>query len=149
MTVGRRVHVLLVLGVLALSGCEGARQPPDAEPDDAWQHRLVAILDYIGSDYGGAVSTTGIIDEFEHQEHVRFAEAALEVARTAAGRAPQDLLQDLEELERACRAEAPPARVEALTRSARRRVVTTFDLIAGLLTYPQSFLQRRSLEVEA
>ncbi len=119
---------LAVLGAFLLPVQPAAAPAGTAEQGDQDLHRLVAILDYIGADYGAAVAGDGVIDPFEHREQIAFARAARKIAQDR-GDLPPGTDERLAELERLCAEAAPASEVTAITRSARRMIVEAFGLV--------------------
>lgn len=86
--------------------------------------RLVALFDYVASDYAGAVEAGAIVSQFEYDEQLRLVE---DMRRFAAelGAPPRERLDDLE---RAIRAKAPAPAVAERCAGMRREVVAAFDV---------------------
>lgn len=138
----RRAAALLLLA--ALPACERAHGESLLPGGESPAHRIVAILDYIGADYAGAVGEEGVLDEFEHREQVAFAGSARAIAADAAPDIDPEIVEALEGLEEMCRRAEPPAAVKTRTREIRRRLVETFGLIQSP-DFPPSLSRGRSL----
>ncbi len=122
------MRINIILAGLAAAQVAAASDV-SAPPDEAPLHRLVAILDYVASDYPGAVKDGRIVSVSEHEEQVTFAQNALDISRSLSGPGASDLSQVLVELVAACRAAAPAEKVQALARSARHQVVDRYGLV--------------------
>lgn len=64
----------IAVALLALAGCRPAPPPALAGADGSDVQRLVALLDYISADYGGAVREGRVVDPAEYEEQQRFVE---------------------------------------------------------------------------
>jgi high-affinity iron transporter len=134
----------LVLSCLALlfpAGCAPPGNPTHqgqspAATDGSDAQRLVALVDYIGGDYGGAVEGGRVKDEGEYAEQLKFASDARSLARGLE--ADEPLHEALTEVERLVREKADRKTVLEACRTAREAAVARF----GLLTTP---LERPSL----
>lgn len=130
-----------ILGlVLAQGACAGARSSaPPLDGGDA--QRLVALLDYVGGDYGRAVRDGRIVSGSEYQEQLRFVADARGLADALVPHAPADdaLLGCLATLDARVRAKAAPTEVMQASHLARDTAVRRF----GLRVAPRS---RPSLE---
>lgn len=113
--------------LLAL-GC-GALQPAPP-PDGGDAQRLVALLDYVGSDYGRAVVDGRVVNDFEYDEQVRFVADAQGLARSLGGStADADaLMTGLRALGERVRVRGDAAEVLRASRSARAEAVRRFGL---------------------
>ncbi len=136
---GRIAPLGLGLAYLGLSGCAGTAAAPRTALagaiDGGDAQRLVALVDYIGGDYGGAVSGGQVLSPFEYEEQLRFAADTRKLARGLLGAAasPDDpLLTALGELESLVREKAEPEVVTRACRASREEVVARF----GLRTMP-------------
>ena len=114
---------------LAVTAC--TRPPLPAPPVDGGDaQRLVALLDYIGGDYGRAVRDGQVVSPFEYEEQHRF----LADARGLAGAllpnaAPDDpLLAELAALESQVQTKASPLAVLHASHRARDSAVRRFGL---------------------
>jgi high-affinity iron transporter len=133
----RRPRLAPIGAALALAfgvGCGPAAAPRASLPqgvDGGDSQRLVALVDYIGADYGGAVSGGEVVTVSEYEEQLRFSADALSIARNLLGQAasPKDpLLVSLGEIESLVRQKADPDVVARACRSAREETVARFRL---------------------
>jgi high-affinity iron transporter len=106
--------------------------PSSERPKDAvGGEELVFLLQYVGSDYRGAVSAGAVLDEVEYQEMVQFSRIlADEYARVAPD--GSEVARGLEELAALVLEKRDPDEVLALSRQLVREM--TREL--GLVTYP-------------
>jgi high-affinity iron transporter len=129
-------------GLLAAAlGCRGAATAT-VPPDGSDAQRLVALMDYVGSDYGMAVSGGQVKSPAEYEEQLRFVSDAQGMARGLLhAQTPESdtLLGRLHEVERLVKAKADAALVAETCRGARDEAVARF----GLRTMPA---ERPSLE---
>ncbi|HJS73508.1 MAG TPA: c-type cytochrome, partial [Vicinamibacteria bacterium] len=138
-TGGRRSLLLflpLILGALLVffprrgTTVAVAREIPSS-PAGLGGEELVFLLQYVGSDYRGAVADGQILDEFEYQEMTQFTrilqeeQARLSPETSEVGDGLTRLATMVEEKE-------DPAKVLALT----RELVTSMTRELGLVTYP-------------
>lgn len=65
----------------ASSGVTPSTGAPEAEAGQ----RLVALIDYVGADYGGAVRGGLVVSEFEYEEQRGFVASAMDLAAAAPG----------------------------------------------------------------
>jgi high-affinity iron transporter len=125
---------LALMLALALCGCGTPRPGPAAgseAPDGSDAQRLVALVDYIGGDYGGAVSSAGdVTAPSEYEEQLRFAADAKTMAgRLLAGAADDDLLlTHVTGIESLVAAKADPKAVAQACRAAREEAVARFQV---------------------
>ena len=131
---------LLLVAAAALSGCglsraDGVSVALAAE-DDASQiaERLVAVLDYIASDYGGAVENGAVVRLQEYEEQI----AMVASARKLAGELVGFQTADLDQLDTAVRSKAAAADVAARCGAVRERAIVTYR-IATAPAIPPSF----------
>jgi high-affinity iron transporter len=127
-----KLRISLIFSLTTICGFAAVRAQAADEPaadDTAQLHRLVSILDYVASDYPGAVKNGRVVSQSELQEQIEFSKNALEIARSLEGRAPPELIEEVSQLEAACTNVAPEEKVQALARAARRRVVERFGLV--------------------
>jgi high-affinity iron transporter len=121
---------LFALLAAALPGCGDSMA--DGVPvalaieDDASRvaERLVAVLDYVASDYGGAVENGSVVRFQEYEEQI----AMVASARRLAGELPGFPAADLDALDAAVRAKAPAADVAALCGRVRARAIETYKI---------------------
>ncbi len=122
---------------LALAAC--ARPPLAPAPLDGGDaQRLVALLDYVGGDYGRAVRDGQVVSPFEYEEQLRFVADARGLARALLPAAPagDPLLMDLAALEDRVRAKAAPADVLRACHVARDLAVRRFGVRVAPLRRP-------------
>jgi high-affinity iron transporter len=131
----RRIAPLgAALALAGLAGCGRADSPRPALPqglDGGDAQRLVALVDYIGGDYGGAVSGGKVVSPFEYEEQLRFAADSREIAQRLLGgtASPEDpLLVSLGTLESLVQEKAEADVVARACRSAREEAVARFHL---------------------
>jgi len=92
--------------------------------------RLVALVDYVGSDYAAAVHNGAVISAPEYDEQLRFVRDARAMAATllGAGAAGEALTPALDRLASLVDARAPAAEVAAACRVAKDEAVARFGL---------------------
>src|SRR5262245_17815132 len=132
----RLLPLLVLAGALAACG-RTAAPPPAPPPDGGDAQRLVALVDYIGGDYGGAVRNGQVVDRAEYDEQRKFAADILGLGRDL--KADEPLASALSHLARLVREQAEPDAVLAAARAARGAAVARF----GLETTP---VERPSLQ---
>ncbi len=132
---GRFARIAPVGVLVALVGCAPASPRESASPkaaDGGDAQRLVALVDYIGGDYGGAVGSGGqVLSGTEYEEQLRFASDAQKIARALLGEtaSPKDpLLVSLDTVQGLVEQKADPAVVTKACRSAREETVARFAL---------------------
>lgn len=100
-----------------------------AGPDDGALRQVAGILDYVGADYAGAVSTDGrVLDEGEYAEQLSLLRDAAGLVRVNAGES-DPLLTALDDVRARIERHAPPSEVQEACRTARRTLVETHDLV--------------------
>lgn len=117
--------------VPALLGLGCSRAVPGATAEDGGDaERLVALLDYVGGDYGRAVQAGRVVSQLEYDEQRRFVEDCEALARALTPDAtPDDVLAArLRELKARVEGLADAAEVLSTSRAARDEVVRRFDL---------------------
>ncbi len=119
---------------LSLSACAPTTPPVAVTPDGGDAQRLVALVDYIGGDYGGAVQGGRVVDEAEFAEQLKFAGDARALADglISPRPAPEPLTAAVLEIETLVRAKANPEIVQRACRAARETAIARF----GLQTMP-------------
>ncbi len=122
----RRLRPFGLILSVSLVGCSPRTPPTAALADGGDAQRLVALVDYVGGDYRGAVRQGRVIDDSEYQEQLRFAADARALAPGLHADPP--LLAALAELERLVHAKADPDLVRKACRAAREAAVTCFGL---------------------
>ena len=143
----------LALGlVLPAAACTrtSAPAPPEAA-DGSDPQRLVALVDYIGGDYGGAVDASGRLkDGAEYDEQVRFAADVRTLGRGLLKDAPESdpLLVRLAEIESLVTTKAAPESVTRACRLARDEAVGRFQ-VRTMPTERPSLEHAQQLYVEA
>ncbi len=113
---------------LAGLGCGPKAPAPPRDGGDA--QRLVALLDYVGSDYGRAVVDGRVVSEFEYDEQLRFVADAQGLARAlGAGAADTDrLMAGLADLDGRVRVRGDAGDVLRMSQLARAEAVRRFGL---------------------
>ncbi len=152
---GRIAPLAVGIALSGLLGCARTAVPPKAALaaalDGGDAQRLVALVDYIGGDYGGAVSGGRVLSPTEYDEQLRFAADSRRLAQGLLGAAvsPNDpLLAGLADLESLVQKKAEPEVVGQACRSAREEAVGRF----GLRTMPSerpSLVRAQALYVES
>ena len=126
---------------ILLEGCarQGAPPPVVAEASDA--QRLVALVDYVGSDYAMAVKDGVVASPAEYEEQIRFVRDARNMAgNLLKGATTSDpLVPALDRLVALVESKAPATEVATACRTAKEEAVARF----GLRTTPA---ERPSLE---
>lgn len=118
---------LAVLGLASASSASLAAGSASGG-DGGDPQRLVTILDYIGSDYAGAVSAGVVVSELEYAEQRSFIATAVELT-AGMTRAPSDpLARRLAAIAARIEAKADAAEIATLCREAREEVVGRFRL---------------------
>src|SRR5262245_25654507 len=128
----------MALPLLALAiGAGGAAAGNAPVADDA--QRLVALLDYVAADYGGAVQDGRVTSADEYAEQGRFISDAREIAHELARSAEDPLVRQVDGVAAPVASKAPAGSVASACREAREAAVARF----GLQTAPPA---RPSLE---
>ena len=123
---------LVLAAAAASAGC--SRRTETAAPvatDGGDAQRLVALLDYVGGDYGRAVKDGTVESEFEYEEQLRFVADAHKMAASLLGPTPaaDDRVKPaIDRVESLVRAKAGAHEVTQACRSAREDVVARFGL---------------------
>src|SRR5690242_18302953 len=92
--------------------------------------RVVALLDYVATDYARAVGPHGeVLSQTEHQEQIGFVQDAARELREDAGAPAEDLAVKLDALARQVSAKAPPADVASQARAVREQIVQRFHVV--------------------
>jgi high-affinity iron transporter len=92
---------------------------------------LVFLLQYVGSDYRGAVADGRVLDEFEYQEMTQFTKILVE-EQARIGPETSEIGEGLSRLAALVEGKEDPAKVLALT----RELVAAMTRELGLVTYP-------------
>ncbi|HVQ29121.1 MAG TPA: FTR1 family protein [Vicinamibacteria bacterium] len=124
---------LALLPLMAAAiGCSTRALPSASEAADGSDpQRLVALVDYIGGDYAGAVESAGLVrDSGEYEEQVRFAADIQSLGRGLLKDAPpgDSLLARLAEIESLVGRKAAPDDVNRACRMAREETVARFQV---------------------
>lgn len=136
-----RIVSVPALALLVSAACARSQPAPPA-PDGGDAQRLVALLDYVGGDYGRAVHEGRVTSEFEYEEQLRFVSDAQKMARSLLGpNVPADdrVLAGLARVDELVKARAEAPAVTRACRAAREDAILRF----GLRTTPS---ERPSLE---
>ena len=119
------------LGFALLLICHlGLGAAPAAAADEA--RRLVALLDYLGSDYKNAVQDGKIVSEDEFQEMQEFAKRSLELLvqlKKAEQGDKAGIEQDLKTLAKHVENKADAKAVAALAQRAKEKLITAYKII--------------------
>lgn len=118
----------LMTAVLGATGATAALRDSTSSTDGGDAQRLVTILDYISTDYAGAVKDGAVLSELEYTEQQAFIATARELAATVTGNRADPLAANIAAIAPLIDAKADPSRIEAVCRSARDQVVKRFDL---------------------
>ena len=126
-------RALAILAVIASIGCGPDTGGPTAAPvmvDGGDAQRLVALVDYVGSDYAVAVANGVVISAPEYEEQLRFVRDARAMAATLLGpsAATEPLVPALDRLAALVDAKAPLAEVAAACRAVKDEAVARFGL---------------------
>lgn len=120
---------LLAAAPVAAPFCQDPARDREALERDV--HRVLGLVDYLRSDYSGAVEGGEVVDETEYEEQCAFADELVELSRGLAATAAdggQGLVGATEGLREAIRRRAPEAEVAAAARRARGACLETFDV---------------------
>ncbi len=127
-------RVLASLLVILLTASAAAAQQGDRA---AALRQVAGILDYVGSDYAGAVDAEGrVVSELEYREQLALTADALALARDAGLAGSDPVVRGLEELTGLLERKAPPAEVLAHCRTIRRALVEQHDLVLEPASVP-------------
>lgn len=131
---------ILASGLVAAACAQPPLPAPPADGGDA--QRLVAILDYVGGDYGRAVRDGQVVSPFEYEEQLRFVADARGLADALLPNAASDdlLLAELAALDGLVQAKASPVAVLHASHRARDSAVRRFGL--RLAPYRRPNLER-------
>jgi high-affinity iron transporter len=122
------INISFAVAALAILPTAAAR-PARAEEAQPLR-RVVALLDYVATDYARAVSESGeLLSAAEHQEQIVFVEDAAKELRADAGDKAEDLAARLDGLARAVAAKAPPSLVASQARALRDEIVRRFGVV--------------------
>jgi high-affinity iron transporter len=116
---------------LILGACRPA--PPAAPPvaDGSDVQRLVALLDYIAGDYGGAVQGGRITDAGEYEEQQRFVHDVVALTHgliADGGNAPDPVRRSVDRMAELVSGQADPAIVGAACHAAKAAVIERFGV---------------------
>jgi high-affinity iron transporter len=123
-------HLVGFVPIGLLVSC-AARPSAPAAADRGDAQRLVALVDYIGGDYGRAVAAGRVVSPGEYEEQLRFAADARNMAKGLLGSSPDPadpLLSHLAEVASLVGAKADAEEVARACRSAREEAVARFHL---------------------
>ena len=115
-------------------GCGAPVAPPAAGShtmaDGGDAQRLVALVDYVGSDYAAAVHDGVIVTPAEYDEQLRFVHDARAMAAglLGPGAAAEPVTRALDHLAALVKAKAAATEVAAASRAAKEEVVARFGL---------------------
>ena len=128
----RATALLAVL--FAAAGCRPSSPPTAATAhavaDGGDAQRVVALVDYVGSDYAAAVKDGVVLAPAEYEEQLRFVKDARKMGALALGpdAAGEPLAKALDHLAALVDAKASPAEVGAACRAAKDEAVARFGL---------------------
>lgn len=137
------IFMLTVLGAgLATTGCsrKATQQAVEsgADRDGGDAQRLVALIDYVGRDYGRAVGDGRVISPEEYEEQLRFTKDATRLAIGLLPSRPSDpLLLRIARIESLVGEKADPAVVASACQTARDEVVAFFGLATSPFDRPR------------
>ena len=120
----------VVLAVLLGASVRAVAESP-ARPLDA--QRLVFLLEYVGTDYDGAVHDGAVLNQLEYGEVLRFTKQLIREYGASPGRS-EGVLAGLRELEQSIERRAPAAEVW----SATRRLLPEFARTLGGAARPSA-----------
>jgi high-affinity iron transporter len=130
-----RASLSVALGILLGSGAAPAQSTPGPSTsvtDAAEAQQLVFLLQYVGSDYGGAVANGRIVDEAEYRENRDFAALIVERFGRLRSSMPPAKASPLEvavrKLDELVSARADARVVKGVTEAAILLAVQAFDL---------------------
>ncbi len=146
--VAQRVVVLLLL---LLAAPRLARADAGDSPEIEAQ-RLVHILGYTASDYGGAVTNGAVTNPSEYEEQISLLGDATRIAahlqpKAAAGVAPPDLAAGVAKVRALVESKAPEAQVSAAVAEVRGAVTGAFHLAEAPSAVPDA-TRGRALFIE-
>ena len=122
----------------------------------ASMRQLLSLVEYIGSDYAGAVageagSPSKVINQVEYEEVSQFTQASLEAFAVVAKARPKTvglatIEQELVDLKAAVAAKKSPSQVQSLARSAREHLIDAFKLTLAPAQAPLRALATAAFE---
>jgi high-affinity iron transporter len=127
-------RAVLALAIAAIAACRPSPAPTvataHAVADGGDAQRVVALVDYVGSDYAAAVADGVVIAPAEYEEQLRFVRDARKMGALALGpnAAAEPLTKALDQLAALVDAKATPAEVGAACRAAKDEAVARFGL---------------------
>lgn len=132
------MSVFLVSASVGLAACSGKRpaaSAPAPTPDGGDAQRLVALIDYVGGDYGRAVRDGAVVSAAEYEEQLRFVADAQRLAGRLLGASidSSPLTARLAEIEAGVRGKVDAEAVARRCALAKAEAVTRF----GLPTAPE------------
>ena len=126
----RVMLLVIVLGSWMAASAAGQDPPLEVE-------RLVFLLQYIGADYGAAVTEGRIVDAFEYQEMATFSGVLVDSFDVLRRRgAPETVAQELTRLQGLIRELRPWEDVRALASGLATRLLEELDLVAHPVAAP-------------
>ena len=131
-----------VIGLAVVAGCGGSASPSPGRADPTDLLRVVSVLDYVATDYPGAVRDGRVVNEAEYAEQLAFVETARRLLLAAGPAADpargRSLRRDLATLRAAVRAKADASRIRSESRALRRRLVAAYDLVLSPAAPPSA-----------
>ncbi len=125
--------LVIAIALAAMIGFANASRAADPGADTLAAQQIVHLLDYVGSDYGGAVSEGRVVDEKELAEQLEvLAEAGRLAARLRPPAQRHAAFQPREAVERVKRlveAHRPETEVAAAAKAGRTELVAFYDLV--------------------
>ncbi len=121
------IRAIAVLGVV-LAACGGGR---DTSVDEHAVRRVVALIDYVAADYGGAVRDGQVLDENEYKEQLAFLKEATERASALpSGKedARAKVATALDAATQLALTRASPLKVADAMRAAREVLIRGYDV---------------------
>lgn len=127
--------------IITIAACGAGKSPSDAANEQQGVRRIVALLDYVAADYGGAVNNGVITSETEYREQLAFLQEAKErLAGLPAGSDNTRVNVDaaIDEAARLASSRAATSEVGDATRRARALLVTGYDVHLGPTLAPSA-----------
>lgn len=131
------MHVWLSLLMLAAIAC-GAPASRVAPDEDHGARRVIALLDYVAADYGGAVTNGVVTNELEYKEQLAFLKEAKERIAALKGHADARtrITSMIESALELVLARAPVSAVADAMQRARIQLIEAFELRLGPSSTP-------------
>ncbi len=138
----RAAQRVVVLLLLLLAAPRLARADAGDSPEIEAQ-RLVHILGYTASDYGGAVANGAVTNPSEYEEQISLLGDAARIAahlqpKAAAGATPPDLAAGVAKVRALVEGKAPEAQVSAAVAEVRGAVTGSFHLAEAPSAVPDA-----------